>query len=276
MKTRSPERDKAFKLYQKSGKIMKNGEIADKLGVSTSLVAKWKSQDKWDAIDELPKRKPNGKKSNGKKKGGQKGNINALGSGAPLGNTNALKHGGYSAVYWDTIDDEEKSLINDMPKDEEELLIEQIRLYTIRERRIMKAITYVREQKGDQVLAYATRSEDKRTFDGKDDEEKERQKELYNSKIKEKVASGERLPGNTYHISTSTENKQSVISRLEAELTKIQRAKNQAIDSLSKLNIEKQKLELLRDGNNVEIEDTTETDVMLYEQDLSSEENHSV
>lgn len=268
MKTRSPERDKAFKLYVKSGKKMKNSEIASKLGVSASLVAKWKSQDKWDS-DELPNEKVKSK-SNGKKKGGQKGNKNAVGNGAPLDNQNAVKHGGYSQIYWDTLDDDEKALIEDMPKTEEELLADQIKLYSVRERRLMLAIQKVRNQSGDQILDSVSSQETKRRF--RDD----LQKEQYNQIIEDKVASGERLPGESYTIYTNTDNKQNVISRLEAELTKVQRAKNQAIDSLVKLNLERQKLELIRE-NNSEIEDTSETDEVIYgENSLQTEENDTV
>lgn len=252
---------------------MKNSEIASKLGVSASLVAKWKSQDKWDS-DELPnekvKSKKNGK-SNGKKKGGQKGNKNAVGNGAPLNNQNAYKHGGYSNAYWDTLDAEEKSIIETMPQDEETLLIDQIKLYTARERRILLAIKKVQNAKGDQVLDSVSSQENKRRF--RDD----LQKEQYNQIIDEKAASGERLPGEAYTIYTNTENKQNVISRLEDELTRVQRAKNQAIDSLAKLNIEKQKLDYLRDNNDIEIEDTDETDEMIYgEKNVSQKENDTV
>lgn len=260
MRTRSPERDKAFKLYVKSGKTMKNSEIANKLGVSTSQVAKWKSQDKWDSED-LPNDKEKSKKdnkSNGNKKGAPKGNKNAVGNGAPLGSQNALKHGGYSNAYWDTLDEEEKSIINTLPQDEESLLIDQIKLYTVRERRVMLAINKLKAQKGEQILSSAFRSERKRTFKDKGEEA------LYQEKVAEAVAAGERLPGEVYQISTNTENKQDAITRLESELTRIQRAKTQAIESLAKINLENQKIELMRDKNDLEIEDTDETDELIY------------
>ena len=258
MKTKSPERDKAFKLYIKSGKTLKCKDIAEKLNVSTSLVSKWKSQDKWDS-EPLPKDTPKSKKntkSKSKQKGGQKGNINAIGNGAPNGNDNNLKHGGYSQVYWDALDDEEKLLIETMPKSEEDLLIDQIKLFSVRERRIMLAIQKVKES-GPQSLTEVTRIEDKRAFAGDDE------KALYDERIKEKVEQGERLPGTKYRLITNTENTQNVINRLESELTRVQRAKNQAIDSLAKLSIEKQKLELLKESRS-EIEDTDDIDGELY------------
>lgn len=69
-----------------------------------------------------------------RKRGAPKGNKNAVGGrGNPKAKPpDATKHGGYSAVYWDTLDEDEKNLIEDMPKDEEELLIEQIQLFSVR------------------------------------------------------------------------------------------------------------------------------------------------
>ncbi|MFD2613555.1 phage terminase small subunit [Paenibacillus gansuensis] len=80
---RSPDREKAAKLWIRSGRTMKPAEIADKLGVSAALVRKWKSMDNWDELPE-PKR------------GAPRGNRNAKGNkggSAPIGNDNAVKHG---------------------------------------------------------------------------------------------------------------------------------------------------------------------------------------
>lgn len=63
-------------------------------------------------------------KASVRKRGGQPGNKNskgkqnAKGHGAPKGTQNALKHGGYSAVYWDTLDEDERELIESMPQEE--------------------------------------------------------------------------------------------------------------------------------------------------------------
>ena len=56
-----------------------------------------------------------------------------------------------------------------------------------------------------------------------------------------------------YTLVTSTENKHNVVARLEDELTRVQRAKSQAIATLSKLNIEKQKIALIKEKDDVEI-----------------------
>jgi uncharacterized protein YjcR len=79
----SPESLKAFKLWDKSGRVMKPSEIATKLGLSAALIRKWKSYYNWD---EIP----------GKRRGAPKGSSNAKGNkggGAPAGNENAVKDG---------------------------------------------------------------------------------------------------------------------------------------------------------------------------------------
>lgn len=85
---RSDNRALALKLWMKSSRQKKLTEIAHELGVSPSLIRKWKFLDKWD---EIPAKRP---------RGGQPGNQNAVGNsggpGGPVGNSKALSHGMYS------------------------------------------------------------------------------------------------------------------------------------------------------------------------------------
>ena len=60
-------------------------------------------------------------------------------------------------------------MIEDIPMDEEMLLIEQIQLYAVRERRIMIAFNKYRNMKGEVSLYGFTRSESKRTFKTEED-----------------------------------------------------------------------------------------------------------
>jgi uncharacterized protein YjcR len=232
-------------------------EIAEKLKVPANKVRKWKSMDGWEA-KLSPTKADNGKKkqverstsdkgSVPRKRGAPKGNKNAVGGrGNPKAKPpDATKHGGYSAVYWDTLDEDEKNLIEDMPKDEEELLIEQIQLFSVRERRIMKAINKYRNSESPVALAFSQRSERKRTFENDED------KEEYARRIAEKVAAGERLPGNEYSVFTQTDNKDQIIARLESELSNVQSKKTKAIEALSKMHIEHQKLDGGNKGNDV-------------------------
>ena len=70
-------------------------------------------------------------------------------------------------------------------------------------------------------------------------------------RIEEKVASGDRLPGNTYNMMTNMENKDNMIARLEKELSTVQSKKTKAIEALAKLRLEKQKIAGESKGNEV-------------------------
>ena len=266
MATNIEARDETIKCARSDWKKgMKYKEIAKKYGVSESTVKSWASR-YWKNGKGRNQTKKRSQPSANKKlqpHGAPKGNQNACGNGAPHGNDNAVKHGGYSAVYWDTLSDEERALIEDMPQDEETLLIDQIKMYSVRERRLLIAIRNVKEQKGNQVLSSVSRTEQKRAF------ATEEEKELYNEIQAEKIAEKKILPGETYSLYTLTESKDSALSRLEAELTRVQNAKTKAIATLSKLNIEKERLALIREKDDIETEDTEETDGVIYGENIS-------
>lgn len=239
----SEKKSEAEKLFNEG---MKLTDIAKKLGVPEGTVRSWKNRGKWGGG--APKKNEcnvaNDDEENAtlqkRKRGGQKGNKNAKGN---KGNANPnpppdqTKHGAYRAVFMDALDEDEQELVGMVPEDEEQLLMEQIQLFSIRERRILKAINKYREQKGDVSVADLYRSENKRSF--KDDEEKA----LYEKKIREKVEKDERLPGESYDIQTHTTNKDLIIARLEQELSSVQNKKTKAIEALSKIRIERMKME---------------------------------
>lgn len=160
--------------------------------------------------------------------GAPKNNKNAKGNkgGAPKGNTNALKHGGYAKIFWEDLTPEENSMVRTMPTEPEELLLDQIKLLTVRERRIMKRIAYFDGIESGQVLSDVVRSEDKRQFADKEE------KAIYDERIAEKVEAGDRLPGHPYHVQTRTEATHNIILRLEEVLTRLQDEKRRCIDSL--------------------------------------------
>lgn len=226
-------RKRVIAEYKKGSKPKK---LSEKYGVSINTVKSWISRYKSKhppapapvapAAPSAPAPAPAPKKT-----GAPYGNTNAVGHGPPLGNTNALKHGGYAQVYWDTLDEEEKSLIESMDIDGEHLLVDEISLLTIRERRIMKSIAKHKEIKGEQVVSSIVRSEEKRAFAN------EEEQKAYEERIAEKVASGERLPGHAYRKTTTTEATHDVIHRLEEALTRCQAQKQRCIESLNKLRL---------------------------------------
>lgn len=127
-KARSPNRDKAFKLWRKSGGTLKLKELAEQLGVSAGLIRKWKNIDKWNERMSNVTNKGNTDNGNGTDRNNGKfavgnkaaegfgaplGNNNAAGNcgGAPLKNQNARKHGFYSKF----IPPEDLAILEDAP-----------------------------------------------------------------------------------------------------------------------------------------------------------------
>ena len=227
-------------------------EIAKKLEVSDGTVRSWKNRYGWGKASKKNKcnvAKKSEKKNatlQKKKRGGQPKNQNAKGgSGNPNPNPppDRTKHGGYVPVFMDALDSDEQELLDSIPEDTELQLMEQIQLFSIRERRILKAINKYRDQKGEVAVMDVNRSESKRSF--KDQEEEAE----YDRRQKEKVDNKEILPGKSYNIATHTANKDMIIARLEQELSTIQSKKTKAIEALSKYRIEKARLESESAGN---------------------------
>lgn len=109
------------------------------------------------------------------------------------------------------------------------------KLPRMEERRIMKAINKYKDAKGGVYVSGVTKFEEKRTF--KDDAEKE----LYESRVLDKVNKGDRLPGEHYSMQTMTASTADLVARLEKELTSVQAQKTKAVDALAKLRMEKRK-----------------------------------
>lgn len=175
-----------------------------------------------------------------KPKGAPRGNKNAAGHApsTPKRNKNAETHGSYSKVYWDTLDDEELGMIESMGDSEEEHLLMQLQMFSIRERRLMQRIKHYRELEVEnhglsvKAASKTKKVEDVTDFDG------------------ESVGAGKYKKVTETSV-THTEAVMSSIMTLEAELTKVQRAKTKAIEALSRLRTESQKLENEEAGNDI-------------------------
>ena len=233
-RARDPNRNKALPIYMDAGGKIDLVEIASQLNISAGTVRGWKSKDKWEEqlngtlqtkVTERSKRS----------KGGQPGNQNAKGSkggsgAAPQRNKNAEKHGAYSRVYWDTLDEDELDLIDSMDSAEEQQLIMQLQMFSVRERRLMRSIKKYRELEAEnhglavKAISKTKKVEDLTDLDG------------------ESIGAGKYKKVTETSV-TGTEPVMNSIMTLEAELTKVQRAKTKAIEALAKLHLEKQKLE---------------------------------
>lgn len=231
-RARNPNRDKAYELWCNNKSNIKLKDIAAKLGEAESTIRKWKCTDKWEEKQKGTLSKKNGSVPK-KKRGAPKGNKNSVGHGAPLGNKNAVTHGGYTQIYWDTLTDEERDLIDTMDTDEEMMLLEQIKVCTIRERRLMTALNKLEMQKNALTIDSVLVTEHKRHFENS--EKGIADEELYERIVAEKIEKGERLPGRDQSITTRSENTIEKITRLQAELTKVQKQKTQCIKQLAEL-----------------------------------------
>ena len=134
---RAPDQkaEEARKLFDSGLKLI---EISEKLGVPEGTVRSWKNRYKWECNVAKEKRNV------AKKKGGQPGNKNAEGHGGtgPPGNKNAIKTGEFESLFFDTLDAEEQKLIQTV---QEQLLLREIQLLTVRERRMLKRIDQLRQ-----------------------------------------------------------------------------------------------------------------------------------
>ena len=116
-RARSPDSIKAEEMYRGGMKLV---DIAKELNVPEGTVRRWKSTQKWEDknASKTSKKKTersSKKKANVRKTGAPKNNKNAVGHKGvntfTAGNKAAEKHGAYSKVYWDTLDDEEREMI---------------------------------------------------------------------------------------------------------------------------------------------------------------------
>lgn len=221
---RSPNRDKAFQLWLESGKKRQLKDIAVELQVSEEQVRKWKNQDQWDKVT-LPNGKGNVTKRN---KGGQPGNRNAAGHGGtgPPGNKNAVTTGEFETLLFDCLDDEEKRLVASVPSDKQRLLLQEIQLLTVRERRMLKRIEAIKESV--ESLASGEPADGMTLVSRRYGTEKDKETDLkeYRGKLGQ-------------------------IQAIEEALTRVQARKQRAVESLhkfgfddSQLQIETRKLEL--------------------------------
>ena len=138
---RNPNQDRASEIYKEHDGNITNREIATILGEDEKVVAVWKSRGKWNVVQQSKK------SCTTKAKGGQPGNKNAVGHGGtgPPGNKNAVTTGEFETLFFDTLEDDERLMIGMIQPDKEKLLLQEIQLLTVRERRMLKRIEDLRD-----------------------------------------------------------------------------------------------------------------------------------
>ena len=255
-RAKSEERIKAEQMYKENKGSMKLVEIAQRLGVTPSKVRKWKSVDGWDKQEssEQTSKNKQGERSTcdkgnaplknapqtKKKKGAPKGNKNAEGNpggGAPLRNKNTEKHGIYAKPFDDLLEGKDKEVYESVSSDEEEQLVEEIALLTVRERWLIQKIQSLGRRGEDThglIVGTVNRNERRREFDGNEQERSEA-KALYNERQQAKIDSGGKLPGRDINISTTTVENSDLILKAHNELTRVQSQKTRCIEALNKI-----------------------------------------
>lgn len=151
MPKRSEKRDAAMAEYiarMSRGDKVGLKELAGELGVSYQTLRNWKATDGWEKA--LPK----------KKRGGQPGNKNSKGKknakgphpGAPAGNKNAEKDGAYSAVFFDTLTDEEKAALELVPLEARAAMEQEMKILKFREGKILAKIAEYEEKDPEELF----------------------------------------------------------------------------------------------------------------------------
>lgn len=254
-RTRNPNRDRAYELWQKRGGKIANREIAAALGEDEKKIAVWKQRDKWSVVQQSesvvqqkkdccttqkPKKKRGGQPGNGNAKGhgAPPGNKNAVGNrgGAPMRNTNAVKTGEYQTLWLAYLSDDERLAYENIDVEKLRQVDEDIRLLTWRENLMMKRIHELRNGIDNVEIETVEEMRPKQqpipVYDESVGETKQkttvaRQLEIKEIRKKEKSLLGE-------------------ILRIEEALTRVQDKKAKLLQIKHKLEIDHERLELER------------------------------
>ena len=139
-----PRIEQAKAMYLQGAKLV---EIASQLNLPEGTVRRWKSTHRWDS-ERSDKKSERSKK---RKRGAQPGNKNS--SGGPPGNKKAVTTGEFETLLFDCLDPEEQRLAQTVPEDKQKLLMQEIQLLTVRERRMLKRIDLLRNSLDDSGVA---------------------------------------------------------------------------------------------------------------------------
>ena len=115
-----PRIDEAKAMYLKGVKLV---EIAHRLDLPEGTVRRWKSTHKWES-----------------ERSDRKG---------PPGNKKAVTTGEFETLFFDCLEPEEQQLAASVPPDKEQLLLQEIRLLTVREHRMLRRIDLLRMSMDD-------------------------------------------------------------------------------------------------------------------------------
>lgn len=217
---RAPDKriEQAKGMYLKGMKLV---EIASQLNLPEGTVRRWKSTHRWD--NERSDKKS--ERSDKKKRGGQPGNQNATG---PPENKNAVKTGEFEALFFDCLEPDEQKLIQTVRPDKEQLLLQEIQLLTVRERRMLKRIESLK------LLEQSSNPEEVQ----EDDELEKAPPRMSVTKYKSGMEKGKPTLLREY------EGILGQIQSIEDALTRVQARRQRAIEALHKFGYDDAHLEL--------------------------------
>lgn len=210
-----PRADQAKELFLSGKKLI---EISELLNIPEGTIRSWKNRYRWDSANATLQKS---KRNVAKAKGGQPGNRNAVGNkggAAPEQNKNAVKTGEFETLFFDVLDPEEQNLISMVQPDKEELLLQEIQLLTVRERRMLKRIEAIKD---------AVESVDDKVVDG-----------MTAVKIQIGVEKGKMTDLKEY------QGKMGQIQSIEDALTRVQARRQHAIGMLHRFGMDDAKMEL--------------------------------
>lgn len=127
------KREQAKKMYEDGLSYKK---ISETLDIPINTIKSWRKRYKWIR----------GGATQPSNRGAPKGNRNAVGAAgnrhasAPKKNKNAVKTGEYETIFADTLTPEEKAIYSNMDNDPSFILLDEIRILRIRQRRMMNRI----------------------------------------------------------------------------------------------------------------------------------------
>lgn len=198
------EINKIKKDYKKG---FKYNEIESKYNITHSKLNLLIRKYKW-------KRKSNRSKV---QKGNQNAKGNKGGTGAKEGNQNAFKTGEYQTIFKDALNEEEQKIYDSYTiEDKKEVLLEELKILTIREYRMSKTINKLKNSKEMVISSISKTNHQSTKFNN----------ENYVTTI------------------THADNTTDKIQKIEEALTRVQEAKRRCIDSLHKIENDNRKLEL--------------------------------
>lgn len=223
---------------------MKYKDIATKYNVSLNTIKSWKQRYKWNRKGMHTNKKVCTQNSCTEVSNTSKNKSSRLKKPSyPLqarpGNKNAVTTGEFETIFFDELEDEELSLVEKTPIKKIELLKQEIQLLTVRERRMLKRISNLKDK---EITLVSSKSGIEKGFD---------------TNIEE------------------FEGTLGQIQRIEEALTRVQDKKQKAIDLLHKFEVDEQRLELTvmkleldilkQGGQDEEVEDDGFMDAMKAE-----------